>query len=434
VKYLAIAIAPRRFGGAGPAISTAPLVRCRSRLRQTPSIVGVTIGHTIVLEFADTDFRHQLNALLIQARSGAASVDEVQATAGRIADGDAESWVLEWIWAAGQAWSTANHKRDAGATRHAGSAYLHAASYYAAALSQMLRSDERQRAGAVWRRQRWCWDQATTLAYPEATSIEIPYLDTSLPGHFFPIPDATGRRPLVIMHNGIYRPTSAMLGLGGAAAAARGYHWMTFDGPGQQAALHQRGLFLRPDWETVLTPVVDAMLARDDVDPDRIAVIGVGHAGYLLPRALAREHRLAAVAIRPGIIDVAAPWRDALPVPIRAVLADGDIGAFDRALHAELLANLQAESWLRACALPFGVADALPSRIFQTISEYQLGEQLESVRTPTLIIDGGTRPSWPGQSQALHNRLAGVSELRALHNDPSLHERQLLDWLEAQLK
>ena len=28
---------------------------------------------------------------------------------------------------------------------------------------------------------------------------------------------------------------------GGAAAAERGYHWMTFDGPGQQATLLERG-------------------------------------------------------------------------------------------------------------------------------------------------------------------------------------------------
>jgi dienelactone hydrolase len=388
----------------------------------------------MMLQFADIDFRHQLNALMIQARSGAASVDEVLATAGRIADGDADSWVLEWIWAAGQAWSTANHAMDAGATRQAGSDYLRAASYYAAALSQMLRSGERQRAGAVWRRQRWCWERATTLAYPRATSIDIPYLETSLPGHFFPAAGAARRRPLVIMHNGIYRPTSAMLGLGGAAAAAHGYHWMTFDGPGQQAALHQRGLFLRPDWETVLTAVLDAMLARDDVNPDRIAVIGVGHAGYLLPRALAYEHRLAAAAIQPGIIDLAAPWRDALPVPIRALLTDGEVGAFDRALHAALLTNPQAESALRARALPFGVAGAPPSLIFQTISAYQLAGQLESQRTPTLIIDGGAHASWPGQSQALHDCLVGTSELRAPHTDPFLHERELFDWLEAHLQ
>ena len=94
-----------------------------------------------------------------------------------------------------------------------------------------------------------------------------------------PCPAMSLPRPLVIMHNGAYGPTSAMWGLGGAAAAQRGYHWMTFDGPGQQAALHERRLFFRSDWEHVLTPVLDAVIARRDVDTGRIAAIGTGQAG-----------------------------------------------------------------------------------------------------------------------------------------------------------
>jgi hypothetical protein len=40
----------------------------------------------------------------------------------------------------------------------------------------------------------------------------------------------------VVVNNGSDGPTSHMWVQGGAAAAVRGYHWMTFDGPGQQAA------------------------------------------------------------------------------------------------------------------------------------------------------------------------------------------------------
>ena len=40
----------------------------------------------------------------------------------------------------------------------------------------------------------------------------------------------------------------------GAAALARGYNVLAFDGPGQGGALVQRGLTLRPDWEAVVEP------------------------------------------------------------------------------------------------------------------------------------------------------------------------------------
>ena len=50
---------------------------------------------------------------------------------------------------------------------------------------------------------------------------------------------------------------------------------MTFDGPGQQAMLYEQGgVLCRPDWETVLSAVIDAVLMRPNVDPPRVAAIG----------------------------------------------------------------------------------------------------------------------------------------------------------------
>jgi hypothetical protein len=42
---------------------------------------------------------------------------------------------------------------------------------------------------------------------------------------------------------------------------------MTFDGPGQQAALYEQGIACRADWEAVLTPVLDTLLARPVASP-----------------------------------------------------------------------------------------------------------------------------------------------------------------------
>ena len=201
----------------------------------------------------DPEFREQLATLLSQAHHGGCDADEVLATARRISDGDVDSWVLEWVWTAGSTWAAANGALSSGQRHAAAVLYLRAAGYYAAALSQIAGSSERDRfAGAVAPPAR-CWERAVSCVPAAGRRIEIPYEGTSLPGYFFAAPGAVGRRrPLVIMHNGAHLPTSAMWGLGGAAAAAQGYHWLTFDGPGQQAALFDRGLFFRPDWEAVL--------------------------------------------------------------------------------------------------------------------------------------------------------------------------------------
>jgi hypothetical protein len=79
----------------------------------------------------------------------------------------------------------------------------------------------------------------------------------------------------VIDHGGRL-PTSHALFRAGAAANSAGAHWMTFDGPGRQAALIRQGLVLRPDWEAVMTPVADALLARPDVT--RLFALGLEHA------------------------------------------------------------------------------------------------------------------------------------------------------------
>ena len=54
------------------------------------------------------------------------------------------------------------------------------------------------------------------------------------------------------------------------------------------------GVPFRPDWENVITPAVDFLRARPDVDAERIALIGLSFGGYLAPRAATAEQRLAA--------------------------------------------------------------------------------------------------------------------------------------------
>ena len=57
----------------------------------------------------------------------------------------------------------------------------------------------------------------------------------------------------------------------------------------------------------MLTPVVDFLLARDDVDADKLTLYGVSQAGYWVPRALAFEHRFAAAVADGGAVDMAVP-------------------------------------------------------------------------------------------------------------------------------
>ena len=261
--------------------------------------------------FTDDDFQFGLETVLGGAYRQASDVGEVLATAERIPDGDAEAWISEWTATADGAWGAGETARHAGRRATALSFYRRAATYYATALYCTAKATQfgPEAELAVWRRHRECWEHVVDLSPVPGERISIPYEGTDLRGYFFRAPDAAPgeRRPLVIMNNGSDGATSAMWGHGGAAAGERGYHWMTFDGPGQQYALYEQGIPFRHDWEAALTPVIDTLLEREDVDRKRIAVIGVSQAGFWVPRALAFEHRLAAGVADGGAVDISRP-------------------------------------------------------------------------------------------------------------------------------
>ena len=59
-----------------------------------------------------------------------------------------------------------------------------------------------------------------------------------------------------MLNNGSDGGVTSLLGMV-KAASLRGYNALIFDGPGQQSMLFDRSIPFRPDWEHVITPIVD---------------------------------------------------------------------------------------------------------------------------------------------------------------------------------
>lgn len=399
--------------------------------------------------FKDEDFQFGLELVLGAAYHRAADVGEALATAERIKDGDSAAWVHEWLATGGGCWAAGRAAEQAGHWVSAVAYYRRAATYYATALYRFAHSGDStpDRELEIWRRQRACWDRVVDLQPVPGERVAIPYQDTKLPGYFFRAPDAAAgeRRPLVILNNGSDGATSQMWVEGGAAAAERGYHWMTFDGPGQQSAFYEQHLTFRHDWEAVLTPVLDTMLSRPDVDPGRLAVIGVSQAGYWVPRALAFEHRFAAAVADPGVTDISAAWTRTLPQMMRSQLAEGKRTVFDREMHLAELMSPGTAATLAFRGRPFGIAGTSRFDLYQAVAAYRLGGEEQQISTPLLITDPEDEQFWPGQSRELYDRLPEVKKLvpftaaegASRHCEPmarSLRETRIFDWLEGYLR
>ena len=81
----------------------------------------------------------------------------------------------------------------------------------------------------------------------------------------------------------------------------RGMATVSVDGPGQG----ETGLDLpiRHDYESGLSPLLDLVCARDDIDGERIGLLGVSLGGYYAPRVAAYESRVRAV------VGISGPYR-----------------------------------------------------------------------------------------------------------------------------
>ena len=393
--------------------------------------------------FKHEDFRFGFEIVLGSAYRGYADVGEVLSTAERVKDGDADAWVREWGATAERLEADARAAEGAGHRVSARGLYLRAANYLSTGLYLITHSSAPERQLEIWKRHRACWDKVVDLSAPPGERLQIPYQGTTLPGYFFRAPDAGPgeRRPLVVLNNGSDGPTSHMGLFGGWAALERGYHAMTFDGPGQQAALFLQGIGFRHDWEAVLTPVVDAMVARPDVDPERLAVIGVSQAGYWVPRALAFEHRFVAAVADPGVVDVSTSWTKPLPGFMRAQLQDPSKNeSFDKEMGWTERLSKSTRATLHFRSEPYGVKGGSRWDLYREVLKYRLGDEAKDITTPLLITEPEDEQFWPGQSQALYDRLPGPRELvrftaaegASRHCEPmglAVRDARVFDWL-----
>lgn len=394
--------------------------------------------------FRHADFEFMTEVVLGAAAYRASEAGEVLATAARIKDGDYASWVREWEATADRVRAAATASEDAGHPVSAREAYLRASTYYFNAAFFVVGTGECDRLPQLWRTHRDCFERAAALFDPPFQRVAIPYVDTALEGWFFAAAASGERRPLAILNNGSDGTVTDMWVQGAAAGIERGYHCLTFDGPGQGQALFEQGLHFRPDWEAVVTPVVDYALTREDVDPDRIALLGVSQAGYWVPRAVAFEHRIAAAVADPGVVDVAETMIGHLDGSTRKLLEQGKQEKFDSRIRAAERFSKSLRFMMKFRSLPYGTDS--PYEMFRRASDYRLDEETaKGIRCPLLITDPENEQFWPGHSRRLAEMAGGPTALIRFTAEegadghcepktPALRAQRVFDWLDEQLR
>jgi alpha-beta hydrolase superfamily lysophospholipase len=164
-----------------------------------------------------------------------------------------------------------------------------------------LHAQLRDRAVSVYRK-------AAPHLDPPARRLEIPFEGHIVPGNFRRPMDAQ-RPPLVLLVPGLDSSKEELFAIE-EDFLRRGMATLAIDGPGQsENSVH---FAIRPNWETVVGPVIDHLAEINlEVDHRRIGLMGISMGAIYGPRAASQDQRIRALVGLAGPYNLGECW-DAL--------------------------------------------------------------------------------------------------------------------------
>ena len=382
-----------------------------------------------------------VRTILGKSPRGGSDIGEVLATVAAVQSGDRAGWFGAWIALGERVAAIAATSAAAGHRVSAARAYLRAANYFAVAVNSIDGLDgDTAKLLPAFQAHRAAWEGFVANTGWPVERVDIPYEGSSMPGWLLRPDRSRAKHPTLVMNNGSDGSLSGNWCEGAEGGLERGYNVLMFDGPGQQSMLFERDVPFRYDWEKVLTPVVDFLVRRPEVDAARLALYGVSQAGYWVPRALAFEHRFAAAIADGGVVSVARTWFAKFPPPLLALYRSGAKDAFDQQVRAGMSApGAQAarETWAFR-SRPYGVAGY--SAVLDEVARYDVTAVAGQVTTPLYITDPDGEQFFGGQPAELAALVPGSTLARftqdegaSYHCQPlarELTEQRMFDWLD----
>lgn len=299
-------------------------------------------------------FRFQTQRLLSQCITGGGEATEIGWAVARIVENDFDSWHDGWSWLGNRAGA---HGKRALAEGHQVSArahYFRAANYHRQAEFFLGHSDDRKI--PTWQAMVDNFKQAGDLSDPPFEWLTVTADDgAQFPGYFARPEGASGKLPTVVFLNGA-DGTKEESWFMGKNFVDRGLNFVTIDGPGQGEPLRLGKIYTRPDYEAVVSPLVDQIVQRDDVDPEKLVLAGASMGGYYASRVACYEPRFRGLLVHSACYNIHDDLYDNYP---------------------HIRKHLQ---WVT------GTFDDQKART--RLKEFDLGPHLRHIRTPVFIGHG----------------------------------------------
>lgn len=358
---------------------------------------------------SDSDFHFEILRLLGLASYEGADVAEVLVATNRIAPGDFDSWYDAFNSLANRVNGQAQAIDASRYPVSARNTFFKAASYFRAADFFLHGNWSDPRINSLWVQHLDAFNAALALMPVPGERVTLHAADFDIPAIFFPT-GRPGKRPTIIVGNGYDGSQEELYHVWVKAALERGMNVITYEGPGQPTVRREQDLGFIPNWEDVVTPVVDYALTRAEVDPHKLGLLGFSFGGSLAPRAAAFEHRIAAVMAIDGLFDIGANTLQEFPPEAQALFNSGNKTAFNYALDKALEDPdtptsvrwaIQQGEWAFKAPTPYDWLSEL--------QKYGLTDVIGNVTVPVFVADPDNDDFFSGQPQILADHLGDLA-------------------------
>ncbi|KAK2872127.1 hypothetical protein FQN49_002537 [Arthroderma sp. PD_2] len=389
---------------------------------------------------SDPTFNFELLRDISTASYEGADINEVFLAANEIRPGDFESYHFAFNELAARVHQQAKAINSVKHPISARNTYFKAATYYRSADYFLRGNWSDPRAYSLWDQHLAAFNAAISLLPVPGQRVTLQAKDGNftIPIIFFGS-GMPGPRPTIILGNGYDGSQEEMPG----CATARGINVITYEGPGQPTVRREQKIGFIPQWEKVVTPVVDYALTRPEVQADAIGLMGYSFGGFLAPRAAALEHRIAAVLAMDGIYDFGKSVVEPFPDKLTAVFKSGNANLFD-SIMGEIIADPSTSSNIR-WVVQQGLWSFNTESPFEWLSKtqaYNVDGFIQNITMPVFVANAQNEQFFPGQAKALadklDNKLATYHEFSAVEGAGEhcslgasvLANQVTLDWFE----
>ncbi|MBT3906306.1 MAG: alpha/beta fold hydrolase [Rhodospirillaceae bacterium] len=233
------------------------------------------------------------NAALVtkgMAPYGAVALGEIDQICERlrVRQDEPEAWNEEWVAMGERLEKVAIEAENNGHRMTAGNYFLRAGMYYFTGERFLYPGPEKKELG---RKAIECQQAGILRRHPNVERVEVPYENTTLPALFMKAQGVSGPAPTIVVFDGMDNCKEMSILFAGLEFAARGWHTLCVDGPGQGETLRLQDLYARHDYEIAGAAAFDYLGTRAEVNAARVGVMGYSFGGYYAARIAAMEPR-----------------------------------------------------------------------------------------------------------------------------------------------